>query len=1162
MGWVTVLGPDRAQVEYRLSGSCGCDAEHAQPGTPHSEVDAQLAYRLRGERPLEWIGRGLAEVGLEAGSVLGEADKDAARRLADGCHPVTGKQLVKPKLAVDPRGTLDAVRLVDQVRAVADARGVPPADLFVDQRAAERFARLDRGVVRRGDAHRAPVLDLIGIAEAVGLDPRAVYGTTAVDQALQFADHRVRVGNRGYDLTLDLPKSVSVLYALAGPELAAAIEDEYLAAVRETVAMVEDVAGYALGGHHGGGKRAERLDTSGMLGWVMLHRSARPLDSDPGDPHLHAHVTIINMVRAEDGVWRTVAAGGRDLLRHARVADALVEARLRARLLARFGVRWEREKQGRAWEIVGIHAPVRTLFSRRYAQVVALASEGESGSSKTLAAKSRERKHGDTPQTDVRANWRERASALVDVEAMVAAAAPGPDGPTADGPGKPNGPQLPPAERIAAAVFHPEHGLTAHAKVFTRAQALAAVLEECGEGVADWPQVETLTDQVLAVAGYAVQLPGRGATHLSNSARYTTQDILDAEAEVVAQTRARFGTGVAVVDADAAHLAVDIVEAAQGWAFSAEQRAVLDRLVRAGHGVDCVVGVPGSGKTTLMSAARSAWESAGLVVAGASTAAVACATLAAESGIPSRTIAAWQHALREGDGFAGIDVLVLDEAAMVDDRALAELLPAAAAHGTKVVQLGDPKQLKAIGVGGGFAEVHRLVGGLTLAENRRQRHPVERAALAAMRVGERRAALRGLAETGHVHAVHTVDQAHTAMLQVWDEARTAWPDRHERIRELLLMAPRNADVDALNAGARAFARAAGDLGEDQHFRLAGGGVLDLAVGDVVRVRANDYRAARGLGPDVLNGYRALVVAFDEDRRVQIEWQRPGGDGRRTERAWIGGDRIADGELSHGYALTVASAQGLTADQALIYGIGADAHTLYPALSRARTATHLWLPAAVLEDDAVRAALGEARTDAELLDRAVDAYVATFERDRPDTLVTHELESPAEPVAFGVQEDEEAMDRKRAAALADLRAALAGGDAPRGARLESEAGTGTVLSWRERPHGAVPTDALLGLAQDADDAAAEAEQSTESGDAHTRMRGRADARIHRERARALRSESELRERLPRLRAAAEDLERAQAQADAVPTPDAHQPPSYELLPEPVAPNAPDIAGLGL
>ncbi|MFI1568505.1 hypothetical protein ACH4ZX_36720 [Streptomyces sp. NPDC020490] len=59
-------------------------------------------------------------------------------------------------------------------------------------------------------------------------------------------------------------------------------------------------------------------------------------------------------------------------------------------------------------------------------------------------------------------------------------------------------------------------------------------------------------------------------------------------------------------------------------------------------------------------------------------------------------------------------------------------------------------------------------------------------------------------------------------------------------------------------------------------------------------------------------------------------------------------------------MTIAAAQGLTCDCTLVYGVGADANSLYPALSRDRIATHLWLPADVVESDETRRRLGERR----------------------------------------------------------------------------------------------------------------------------------------------------------------------------------------------------------
>ncbi|MEV0407220.1 AAA family ATPase, partial [Actinoallomurus sp. NPDC050550] len=103
------------------------------------------------------------------------------------------------------------------------------------------------------------------------------------------------------------------------------------------------------------------------------------------------------------------------------------------------------------------------------------------------------------------------------------------------------------------------------------------------------------------------------------AARFTSRDILRAERTNLAAAWDGYGRDLAVVDPRVADLAISAFYAARGFTPSEEQAEVLERLVSAGHGVDAVVGVAGAGKTTLMAAARTAWQAAGYTVAGAAT---------------------------------------------------------------------------------------------------------------------------------------------------------------------------------------------------------------------------------------------------------------------------------------------------------------------------------------------------------------------------------------------------------------------------------------------------------------------------------------------------------------------------------------------------------------
>ncbi|MCX5278261.1 relaxase domain-containing protein [Streptomyces virginiae] len=1017
MAWVTTLGPDMQQVEYRLTGQCGCDLEHQEQEV--EESDAQVDYRLGDARDLEWIGGGLADVGLVAGQSV---DKDQARLLMDGRHPLTGELLVTPKVAVDPRGKVQARLLAEAIETAAATRGVGAEELLGDdEKLVKRFARLQRGVHREGDRHRIPFRAAEDLAEATGVDLAELYGRAGVVEAREYADARIRVGNRGYDVTLDLSKSYSTAVALAGEEKSEELRAAFIEVARETFGALEGWAAYAMAGEHGNGKTADRVDTSGFLGWMTVHYSARPVGG-VGDPHLHVHGNLANMAHASDGKWRTVGAGGRDIMRHAHAADAMVKARLRQITGERFGMRWERHAETGAWEVVGIDEGLRRAFSRRNTQIIAAAAtEATTGEQKLIARRLAEGKNTTITRADVRAAWRARADELVDdVDAMIRRAIPGPegpDGPSVAGPG--GGPVMPSPEEIAAFIWRREGGLTESRKAVTRADVLAHVIDACPFGVPDIAAAEALTDAVLAVDGEAVALPTKGMAHLTNPQRYTHATILAAEQTIAETTAERLNEGAAQLTTAAAELAITTFEAQRTtdplrpFVMSDEQRAATLRFLTAGHGVDVLRGKAGTGKTTIMNAARMGWEAAGLRVAGAATAAVAASQLQAESGITSATVATWLMDIRDGGRrMADADVLVLEEAAMVDDRDVAALLTAAAEHGVKVVQIGDWAQLKAIGVGGGFRRAHEIVDGLELSENRRQTDAVERAALEAWLDGGRRTALSMLAEHGRVHAVATPDDACAAMLGAWkDTVARLEGDVHDQIEDLVVLAARNTDVEVLNLGARELRKKDGHLAGAHTFALSGGERLELAAGDVVRIKRNDYRSRRGGDVDVLNGYRGQVT-YAAKSGVSVEWRRPADDGGyAVERAWITADQIADGALQHGYAMTIAAAQGLTCDYTLVYGVGASANDLYPAISRDRISTHLWLPADVVESEETRLRLGEARSDQELLERTVAAYADSLEHDTDDRMVSDELAPapevrPVAPIPHQVQPERE------------------------------------------------------------------------------------------------------------------------------------------------------------
>ncbi|GAA5083143.1 MobF family relaxase [Streptomyces similanensis] len=1032
MAWLTKIKAD-AQVEYRLREQAGCgvvEADAVEAVVLDDSVDAAVDYRLRpeGDGHLVWVGSGMSAFGYAAGERLDDEAKDAARRIMNGCHPATGARLLAStaSVRVHPDAHLTVARLTEAIEALAAERGVEPADLLAGKpKQQKQLATQQRMVNRFGEGQRLQVGTLHKLARAVGLDLADVYGAETVERAWASKDKRIDTRVRGWDLVLDLPKSDSAVSGLMRDLDERTFRELVQRAKDDTVRQAEEWIGYAVTGEDG---EKVRIATGGLLGWSVEHLAARPVTpGEPGDPHLHVHVTIANMALCEDGEWRAIANSGQDFHRHAKALDAYFKARVRELTHATFGVRREYNPDTRAWEIRHVPEELRDAFSRRHIALDERVGTDASREDRQCVADETRRAKVDADASGMRASWHTRAEAVVgDVDAMVAAAAPGPpDGGGAgiDGPG--GGPQRPGQDDLARIVFDPETGLTASEKSFSRAQLLAAVATAMEFGIGAEPGLlDELADQVLAVEGYAVRLPHVGSTVMSSMDRYTTRDILDAEELVTGQALARFDEGAVKLTAEQAAAAMSVFEVANGFALSDEQRAAITRTLTAGHGIDAHIGAAGTGKSTLMEACRIAWDATGHTYAGATVSAVAAKSLDDASGIPARSIASWLQQIRDGQGLTGIDVLVVDEATMSNDRQAAVLMKEAQRTGTKIVAIGDPQQLQAIGPGGWFKEVHRLVGGLVLTENRRQRNDAERAALEVWRTGDHEQALRILADTGRVHATESAIEAHTQILTTWDELRTRWSDPHDLIESLTVLAAKNADVDVLNLGAQQIRRQRGELGAEHRYALSGGAELNLAVGDLVRVRQNDYRSRRGEGPDVLNGYRAVVTAIDEEHRVEITWR----DKKTNESvtAWYEPKAISSGALSLGYAMTVAASQGLTSEVSLLYGHGANAFAVYPGITRGRAENHLWLPLAAIEDDDTQARLGEARTEAERLHRAVTAFAKFLGQERGDYMVSDLLREPPAPARVPVQavRDEDARARAREESEAALRRAQA------------------------------------------------------------------------------------------------------------------------------------------
>jgi hypothetical protein len=98
-------------------------------------------------------------------------------------------------------------------------------------------------------------------------------------------------------LTFSPVKSVSALWAVADPTLAAVIERAHQAAVGDALRFIEDHALFTRTGAHG----IRQVNVRGLVAAAFTHR-----DSRAGDPDLHTHVAVANKVQTLDGRWLSI----------------------------------------------------------------------------------------------------------------------------------------------------------------------------------------------------------------------------------------------------------------------------------------------------------------------------------------------------------------------------------------------------------------------------------------------------------------------------------------------------------------------------------------------------------------------------------------------------------------------------------------------------------------------------------------------------------------------------------------------------------------------------------------------------------------------------------------------------------------------------------------
>ena len=261
-----------------------------------------------------------------------------------------------------------------------------------------------------------------------------------------------------------------------------------------------------------------QLRTEGLIAAAFKHRTSRN-----GDPHLHTHVLVPNMVLGEDGKWATPDA--RWFYLSAKTAGYLYEAQLRHSLTAALGVEWGAVENGIA-DIEHIPDSVLKAFSTRRAEIEKqMEARGQHSAKAAMIAAldTRKTKRADPGAVELRTRWAEQVRQMGYDPSRLREAI----GRTAVSPIS-DADQAAIEERLLGA-----EGLTSHDSTFDRHDILQAWCDALPAG-APIERIEELTETLIAHPETAV-LGDTGHGDVIRDAGGRIISAADLEKESVAQ---------------------------------------------------------------------------------------------------------------------------------------------------------------------------------------------------------------------------------------------------------------------------------------------------------------------------------------------------------------------------------------------------------------------------------------------------------------------------------------------------------------------------------------------------------------------------------------------------------------------------------------------------
>ena len=348
--------------------------------------------------------------------------------------------------------------------------------------------------------------------------------------------------------------------------------------------------------------------------------------------------------------------------------------------------------------------------------------------------------------------------------------------------------------------------------------------------------------------------------------------------------------------------------------LSQEQAKALSSILLDKSGLRVLRGRAGTGKSYVLGQVNAITSNSGINVIGLAPTHKAKLELRAQGFERVDTIKGMLFGLAHGRfDLPKHSLLVVDEAGMIGNDDMSELLRVAATRKCNVILAGDERQLASIQRGGMFEVFAKSYGSSTILDIQRQDSDWGKAVAMAFSKGE---VATGLSILDTDDRIKWDNDASSSMHELLHD----WSISGDRVRDRLILAVRNKDVAALNHGAR------------EHFKLEG-----KLTGEEFVVGGNHYmkgdrilitKTNKKLG--LTNGDLAEISYVSMDKfTLRFRY-----DDNVNNDKYLSFNPGEYGGFRHGYATTVFKAQGASILDVYVYHDGfSTLRSSYVSLSR-------------------------------------------------------------------------------------------------------------------------------------------------------------------------------------------------------------------------------------